>query len=231
MRASLPDVNIRVKDTTEKPPGFWFWLIWVIGSGAAFTVLLIVGFTVSTMVLEIMGFEESAIEVGGPFIFYLTLAFALGGAGIGLVQWALLRKHITASWWWVVSWMVGMGLVSLISIALENVASEAVSELIHNAVAGLVVGLIHYTILRHQKEWAGLWLIAVVVSFVAAGVTAFALSTFAEDFEGASFATLVGMAISGFVMLRLLKRRPEESLLLSNRRGRERQMVKEVGSA
>lgn len=215
MWKSVRDVNNRVKAATDKQPGFWFWLVWVIGSGAAFTVLLVVGFTLSTMALEIMGYEESDIEGGGPFTFYLTFAFALGGAGIGFVQWALLRKHITPSGWWVVSWMVGMGLVSLISIALENVTSEAVSELVHNAVAGLVVGLIHYMVLRHQKEWAGLWLIAVVASFVAAGVTAFALSTLAEDFEGASFATLVGMAISGFVMLRLLKRHPEESARVS----------------
>lgn len=191
----------------RKPPGLLFWLVWVLGSGVAFTALLLVGFTVSTAALGLLGYPESVIEEdGGPFTFYLTVAFGLGGLGIGVVQWLLLRRHILRSGWWVLSWVVGMSLVSLISIALEDATSEAVSELVHNAVAGLVVGTIHYFILKGQREWAGVWLFAIVASFVAAGATAFLLSTLAEEFEGASYATLVGMAISGFVMVRLLRR-------------------------
>jgi hypothetical protein len=193
-------------DEAKNPPGVWFWLAWVLGSGAAFTTLLLLGFTVSTAMLGILGYEESDLEVGGPFTFYLTVAFAFGGAGIGIVQWLLLRRRINRAGWWVLSWMVGMSLVSLISIALEDLTSEAVSELVHNGLAGLVVGLIHYFVLKDQREWAAVWLVAIVASFVAAGAAAFALTTLLEDFEGASYATLVGMAISGFVMVQLLRR-------------------------
>lgn len=192
-------------DPVTKRPGFTFWLIWVFGSGAAFTILLLVGFPLSTAILGLLGYRGSAIDDGGPFMFYLTFSFALGGLGIGLVQWLLIRKRLKISGWWMVSWIIGMSLVSVISILLEDVTSQAISELVHNAIAGLVVGFIHYLILRRRRQWAASWFVAIVASFVAAGATAFALSLFIEDFEGASFATLVGMAISGFIMMRYLR--------------------------
>lgn len=68
-------------DPVTKRPGFIFWLIWVFGSGAAFTILLLVGFPLSTAILGLLGYRGSAIDDGGPFMFYLTFSFALGGLG------------------------------------------------------------------------------------------------------------------------------------------------------
>jgi hypothetical protein len=112
------------------------------------------------------------------------------GAGLGMTQWLVLRRHIPAAGWWVlvssvggiigvaVALMLADGLRPLIAASLDEPVRSGsiaprriVSSALENGVAGTGVGLglgsAQWLVLRRSARSAGWWIVASCVGWMA----------------------------------------------------------------
>ena len=198
----------------NKHVGWGFWLWWVLAStvGAA------------------VGLRGIAVEVvdgvmGGAVV------GAVGGSVVGILQWLVMRQHLTRAGWWVLANTVGFAVYDVIAVSvmpygvpLRYVAQLHVFEAVYIvtgvAAGGAVVGILQWLVLRQHLTRAGWWVLAstvgLAVGFIVVDVTdlAFTVSKALGNEMGAaiigvivSFATrgAVGGAITGSALVWLLR--------------------------
>lgn len=102
-------------------------------------------------------FLASTVGIGGPFVvgdaaralgidipFSLALYVAIGSLLVGLLEWGVLRRHVSHGAWWVpasvLGWMLPVGLIALNERQLlPGVAGEALA-LIGMFFGGIILG-------------------------------------------------------------------------------------------
>lgn len=189
-----------------QPLGWRFWLLWTVGSALAMLVMFMTGFFLISLVAETLTSRpaETVFEERAAFVIGLSVIFTLCGAGIGLVQWLLLRRRIPHAGGWVWGSAFGFAMLALLYFALYDRIPELASEVVHNGVGGLVAGVIQWRILRRQTAQAGWWLPASSLGMILAGLINLLLGT-------GPVAMLTGIAamaaVTGLALIWLLNRR------------------------
>lgn len=194
--------NLKLADV-----GWLFWLKWAIGSSLSWIVVFALSFfTIGTIVETLWGDPETVFSEP-VFATLLGMIFALSFTAMGSVQWLLLRQKIERSGWWIPASSLGGVIVAVLYFALMGVVSEAANEIVHNGVAGAVVGLLQWRILRRQVAGAHLWIPATAVAFIIAGAGSAILRdiTGMDDGTSSMFAIVALSALTGAAMVWLLR--------------------------
>lgn len=204
------DLSVERTDT-----GWFFWLKWVLGSTIGWIVVFALSFVAIGAVVEALwGNPETAFgEDSLAFAAVLTAVFTVSFVGLGSVQWLLLRRRLGRMGWWAPASGVGGLIVAVLYFALVGVVGEVANEIIHNAAAGTVVGLLQWRILRGRVAHAQLWVPVTALGFVLAGGGAAVVSAVTGMDAGDS--AMIGIpamsALTGAGMVWLLRQplRPE----------------------
>ena len=208
---------------------------WVFGTVLGSTAGAALGGTLITAWLQPFSVVASPLDSMAIAIPRTSVALGVWGAGIGLMQSLVLRRHLVGVRWWPPATLAGWAFAGALSGALPFTADVTgrgidIGPLGFVAVAaatvlaiGFVSGLFQWLILRHQVDRAGLWVwtntggVALAVGFGAAtlGMMTAAEWLQPEDFPstkswavaGASIGVAYG-AVSGLVLVKLLRSRP-----------------------
>jgi hypothetical protein len=209
-------------------PPWQIWRRWVVanivGEVVGFGLAALIGAVAAQVVAALSGGVQVAAMVGA--------VVAIGGAEgalVGLAQWLVLRRWwpaITRRAWLlatvagaIVAWGAGMVIGSLAGDRLEAVMSgpPVVPALAIGLVAGSLLSLFQWPVLRRVTAWAGWWVPAHALAWAAGMVVAFAgLGLLAPDAPlplvatvGAGTGLAMGglvAALTGLVLLRLHRR-------------------------
>lgn len=150
----------------------------------------------------------------------VCLALGQPGSIAGVPQWLSLRPHVPACRWW----MLASGLGAYVAfIVLEVVVTN--STLLVYAIAGLLIGLAQWPVLRRRVPRAGWWVAASAVGYVVGGAAALTIGTGLNGLVGMVSPTtanalahtapnltggLLCGAITGLWLARLLRHRSGE---------------------
>ena len=154
------------------------------------------------------GDPETVLGEGSlGFTVGLTTVFTLSFTALGGVQWFLLRHRLGPIGGWAPASGLGGFITAVLFFALTGFEAWWASEIIHNGVAGVVVGLLQWHLLRRQTASAHLWIPATVVGFVAAGGGAAIVSALTGIDAGTSnvFGVAMMSALTGGMMVWLLR--------------------------
>ena len=96
-----------------------------------------------------------------------TLIFAIVGAGVGMMQWLVLRRHIPQAGWWVLASAVGWGVGGQYLEGLDQWALNDLGEgcILAFAIVGAGVGMMQWLVLRRRTPQAGWWVLASAVGW------------------------------------------------------------------
>lgn len=156
---------------------------WILNSFAGWFagILLILLFS---SILEAMGIHHQQ--------FYLGLGM---GMGVCTMQWLQLRKHLSVSYWWVVSAAAGLGLPFVIFDLLpDGILGNYLPYAI--AVGGLLAGLFQYLQMRTVARGAGRWVYGCWISWTAAVATVFLI-----DYTSRISIAVLLLAIINFALI------------------------------
>ena len=181
-----------------------FLLAWMMGSafGAGFGVLLWVGLG---SLLEALGLEQTSPIL--PF-----LVGAAFGAPFGIGQWLALRQRLARAAMWSLATSLGFALVFPMGTLLPQAAvqlpgaQQLVLGLGLGAAVALPPSILQWLlVLRGRVTNAGWWVVASVLAWAIAFAISFGLGL---AFGGLTFIAgpLTAFALTGMVMLRLMKR-------------------------
>jgi len=98
-----------------------------------------------SMILESMGITGMQFYVGVGM-----------GAGVGLMQWLLLRKHIGMKSTWISASILGMGIPFILFDLFTNNSSYAL--LFSVSLGGLLSGMLQYELIKNLFPNATLWI-------------------------------------------------------------------------
>ena len=110
------------------------------------------------------------INAGWALATVVALAIGQPGSLAGVLQWLVLRPHIPASRWWMLASAVG---AYVAFVVLQVVAVG--SALLVYAIAGLLMGIPQWFVLRRRVPRAGWWVVASMAGYVLGGATALAV--------------------------------------------------------
>jgi len=136
-----------MSDQAKSSVGWTVWLWWVLagtGGGA-------VGFAAADALLNFMSaaLQRAIAEV---------VIFGLIGAGLGTMQWLVLRNLFSQAGWWVVASTAGAAIVGM---GAASLSSEIEANLIiAYGLSGAVLGMLQWIVLRRQTSRAWLWILA-----------------------------------------------------------------------
>lgn len=197
----------------------WLFLPWWVAATA-------IGFSVGGPMEAVLGRSTGLMVVA-----YVSV----GGSAAALLQWLVLRKHLSGVGWWVLTGVTGGAATGLVGIAggvgagvatgvAEGLAGGVAEGLEAGIDAGLDVagvtaavlagaafGVLQWLVLRQQVAGAGWWIPACAVAWVVSGFSAGVTDTAA----GWAVLGAVYGAITGCVLVWLLRRRddaPQASL-------------------
>lgn len=133
------------------------------------------------------------------------LAIGMGmGLGIGLVQWFLLRTSIPLKFSWVLVSVFGM---TLPFVVLEQIGGLTGIQILFSAVSigAVVIGYVHYALLKHHVSKAILWLPASAIGWMAAlaAVKALDYTYLLSASNMVLFFVNLGLILSGGLLLGL----------------------------
>ena len=136
-----------MSDQAKPSVGWTVWLWWVLagaGGGAA-------GLAAADALLDFMSaaLEQAIAEV---------VIFGLIGAGLGTMQWLVLRSLFSQAGWWVVASTVGGAIVGMGAASLGG--EIELSLIIACGLSGAILGMLQWIVLRRQTSRAWLWLLA-----------------------------------------------------------------------
>ena len=161
---------------SPQPPGWDFLLWWVlaatVGGGGVVGV-------------------SSAVDISDA----ATLALAWGL--VGLLQWLVLRPHLTQSERWLLASAVAAALTGALNLV---VATEMV-------VLGGVVGILQWLVLRRHVPRAGVWVLMSVLGVRLGGIAGAAVAGVAGMFGDIAVGWAVYGAITGASLVWLLRQR------------------------
>lgn len=153
-RREMGAVTRQLPNSPSPSPGLnarSFWLLWVamntLGYAAWWSTLLTVG--------------HSAVW---------SSQWILAGIFVGVMQWAVLRHRLSEVGWWVPATIVGYGIVEFVQRVAFESGGPVSSSIGLWGVAGGVVGVCQWIVLRRQVSKAVLWVVASVFAHVASEV-------------------------------------------------------------
>jgi hypothetical protein len=186
------------------------WMVWTLLSLAVIPLTYIVSLIVVLLVHGAFGFNQME---GGTYLSQTAMQVAGGaviGLGTSLYQRALLGKHFTMPASWIYFAIAGFAISEFIICLvlwqmhlnrwqLRFIEFNPLPEALFFAIAGLITGMLQWTILRKYFSGSGYWILANLTGWgICVLVTVFSIWAF---FAGA----LIYGLITGAVIYRVLK--------------------------
>lgn len=170
--------------------GWGFWLLWVLAS----TVGWYSGFYVG--IFGTLAVEAILPNYGGAVL------WAGLGAGVGILQWFVLRWRVSRSGWWVLASILGLAVAAVLGTAVALARGYSImpwSPAVVAGVGGAMAGIMQWFVLRRQVSRAGWWVLASTVGW--------AVSMEATGFLSPNMAmAVVGLgAVTGLALVWLLR--------------------------
>jgi hypothetical protein len=145
------------------------WLQWTLATAAGSTLGAVVGGALITTWLQSFPPVSDPLATAEITIPRIAGAFAVWGAGIGLMQTLLLRRRVVGAYWWPLATLSGWAIAGALTSALPvggAVTGRGIDigplGFVAHAVAtvlaiGLLSGLFQWLILKRQADRAGRW--------------------------------------------------------------------------
>lgn len=195
--------------TNSSNVGWRFWLLWVVGTTLGWMLSFILSFIVLGIIIAVITGNPDPEAADLPFAPFLILMFTIAGSGMGSAQWVLLRRHLEKARRWIPATGLGMSMIGLFYFILGGESADTAGVIIHNTLAGMVLGVLQWFILRRTIEDSGWWVLASFITYLTGGVLndLYLQASLGLDGAVSSFVTVAFMAtISGAVMIYLLRR-------------------------
>ncbi len=93
------------------------------------------------------------------------LGLAVGGIVMGVLQWLVLRRHVTRAGWWVLASIGAVAVVGGVVFGVGMVNPD-LGWLGGASIFGTVVGVLQWMVLRGQVRRAGWWVLVSTVAWV-----------------------------------------------------------------
>jgi hypothetical protein len=151
----------------RRPIGRLTLILWVLASAVGWVLSPFLGHGVALPLLTDL-FRGHEVPMAFQMTVYGIILGILIGVTFGVLQWLVLRRHITQVYWWIVATTGGLGLgmalgFFLISQAYSDltwVSGPVVTQLyllLTSIVVGAVIGLLQRLVLRRHFDGAWLW--------------------------------------------------------------------------
>jgi hypothetical protein len=131
-------------------PTWGFWLYWM---------LAFLGFPIAGLLANTLGPVDTPVRA--------LLAGAVSGLILGLVQWLVLRSHLSLSIWWVVSTSIGMSIGLAVSTLVLGSETGGNELLWRAAITGLCIGAAQWLILRNIFPQSAIWIVVLAIAWTA----------------------------------------------------------------
>ncbi len=137
-----------------------------------------------------------------------ALEGAIGGVVIGLAQWFLLKQHFSQTGWWIVASMVswsllggsGIGALGWVAPKVMSIPLRIIFGIIDGAIAGVIVGVGQWWVLKNQIKRAWLWIVASIIGWTIGLTFAWAIGAVLRRFTGIFLGEVVGLIFGWFVV-------------------------------
>ena len=178
------------------PRAFWLW--WVLASAVGGAL----GYLVAVSVLATLsdGMYGALVD---------AVVLTMLGAGVGAMQWLVLRQHIPLTGWWVLASALG----GTLAVAVAAAAPTTGIVLVGYGLLGTSMGVMQWLVLRQHVPHATWWLLASAVGWAVGPPAAQAINCAAAllpELETVGVALLFGIvaavagATTGIVLLWLM---------------------------
>jgi hypothetical protein len=160
---------------TNKHPFDWkFGILWTLAT----TMGLVLGIAISLLVIsgisKLTNIDEDTIAI---FIILPSIGFS-----IGFLQWLNLRKRVSwaSMWIWVTAagWVISIPLALSLYTWLQSISASAFVDVwgktIQATMIAILIGTIQWLLLRRHISRAGWWILANLIGWKAASLTAVA---------------------------------------------------------
>jgi len=208
------------------------WPGWTLATAIGSTIGAVVGGALITTWLQPFGGVSSPLEAALIAIPRTAGALGVWGAGIGILQALLLRRHLAGALWWPIATASGWAVAGAVSGALPVTGAVTgrgvdIGPLGYGAVAvvtvvaiGLLSGFFQWLILRQHVRRSGWWVwasaggiaLAILVAAVILAVIQAVGWLRPEDFPSAQSFGVAGVsvgliygAVSGQALIKVLR--------------------------
>lgn len=150
-------VAARLAIAPQRRPGWrvWFLMLWAGAFGWGQGVYL--GWFDNT--------EPKTLETVPADIWSGYLGLVVGATLIGVLQWLVLRRHVSRAGWWVVSSLGAVAVVGLVIFGLGAFDPD-VGWFLGVGLFGMAAGMLQWVILRGQLPRAAWWIVASAVGWI-----------------------------------------------------------------
>ena len=146
-----------------------FWVNWILLHTIAIPMLYLIGFLPAYIMGNLMGIQVQTWDSAWLDSVLQVSTETFMGLGVGIIQWLMLRKiiHIHKRWAFTVAlgFIVSEFIIGYILISTGQSRADfrflehnTISETIIFLFAGLVTGLIQYSVLRLRFPKSGMWI-------------------------------------------------------------------------
>lgn len=178
-----------------KSIGHILWVWWALATTAG----IIVGAPVAAAIGQANW--AMAIQPSRRFMVWV-LEGAMLGAGVGIMQWLVLRQRISKAGWWILASIVSIAAAAVI-LSLFPAEAPWVVNGISIIILGAIVGVAQWLVLWWQIPKANLWIIANILGVAVGG--ALGVGVMGESIVGAVVSMALFGAITGGALNWLLR--------------------------
>jgi hypothetical protein len=152
--------------------GWGFWLKWVLATTVGFIICLFILFYLGKAVAFMIGYPHE-----DDFFYWLAynIHFIATCAGVGIIQWLILRRRVSRVGLWAPAMVAGFVLASVLLYAppitrnylleVKNIFARNIGWIMFLALGGTIAGLFQWFFLRRQISRAGWWVLASAVGW------------------------------------------------------------------
>lgn len=152
--------------------GWSFWLKWLLATTVSFSICFIAFFYLGKMLALMIGYPHE-----DPFFYHLAynIHSIVICAGVGIIQWLILRRIVSRVGWWMPAMLVGfiLTLVLLYTLPITRIhfldveysfADNLVSSIFWS-LGGTLAGVFQWFFLRRHISRAYWWILANAVGW------------------------------------------------------------------
>lgn len=189
----------------------------MLANTAAILLGYALGFALAPAV-ELIG-RALMLDLAGDWAMIMTMVIAIGML-LPIMQWLLLRRHLSQAGWWVLAtiggWFLGVAAIFLAVPALVGEGAEPglVRYTVEYGSIGLALGVTQWLILRRAVARAGWWVMASLAGWVA---VAFAIGRAITEYWEIVKVGAIPAAITGIALVWLLQQ-PRSDISTSRRK-------------
>lgn len=150
-------IAARLALAPQQRPGWRVWFLWLMAAAFGWGEGVYWGWYSSS--------EPKTLQTVPTDMLAGYLGVAVGGLLIGVLQWLVLRRHVTRAIRWV---LANLGAVAVVGVVIFGVGMVNANLGWYSGVSafGTVVGVFQWLVLQGQVPRAGLWVMASTIGWI-----------------------------------------------------------------